>query len=144
MPLKVGDRIDLKKTKQINVDDKYERPVTVSEKQCKEAVITAADGSDAKPSNYKLSFKEDETSEVKCEIPKDSYIISDTTPPNKYIYESSDKSIIVIFKFKESYINKLEKGTHHIFKLFINAEYNRGGKETLSKITYGTEIKFKI
>ena len=91
-----------------------------------------------------LSFKEDETSEVKCEIPKDSYIISDTTPPNKYIYESSDKSIIVIFKFKESYINKLEKGTHHIFKLFINAEYNRGRKETLSKITYGTEIKFKI
>ncbi len=40
--------------------DEYERPVTVSEKQCKEAVITAADGSDAKPSNYKLSVKEDE------------------------------------------------------------------------------------
>ena len=44
----------------LNVDDKYERPVSVSEKQCEEAVITAAEGSEAKPSNYKLSVKEDE------------------------------------------------------------------------------------
>ena len=92
-----------------------------------------------------LCFKEDESSEVKCIIPKDSYVIGNNNIlEDEFIFKWSDKFIIVNFKFKESYISKLVKGSHHIFKLLINAEYDRGGKETLSKINYGTEIKFKI
>ena len=91
-----------------------------------------------------LSFKEDETSEVKCVIPENSYVIGSIIPEDEFIYKSSDKSIIVNFKFKESYISNLVKGSYHIFKFWINAEYDRGGVETLSTIKYRTEIKFKI
>ena len=91
-----------------------------------------------------LHFKEDETSEVKCIIPEDSYIIGTAIPEDDFIFKSTEKSIIVNFKFKDDYINKLIKDSYHIFKLLIEAEYDRGGVETKSKLHYGTEIKFKI
>ena len=94
-----------------------------------------------------LSFREDPDSSTKVTIPPDRYEIStkNDAEPNDFLFKSTDKFIILNFRFKEEYLPNLDKeGSTHILRFFIKAEYNRGGSNTTETIEYGNEVKFTV
>ena len=94
-----------------------------------------------------LSFREDPDSSTKVTIPPDHYEIStkNDAEPNDFLFKSTDKFIILNFRFKEEYLPNLDKeGSTHILRFFTKAEYNRGGSNTAETIEYGNEVKFTV